>query len=156
MSLLFPTSTEPQLIPDRAPNGQHWYGAAPYLTGFPWPPSQIRRFGPHFFIVQTPVSPWAYAKRARCIDVEAFAVEVSEVKRFVDARNEYRGDATVYCSRSVHSQIKATFPDLKYRLFAAAWDGRPDQVVWDGQPDWAKQYDPLRDYQVCALHARGF
>lgn len=154
--MLFPTAVEPQLIPDRAPNGDRWYGSAPYLTGFPWPPSQIRRFGPHFFIVQTPVQPWKYAKVARCIDVESLAVEVDEVPGFVNARNDFRGDALVYCDFDYYTKIRASYPDLKFDLFAAAWDGSPDPVTWLGQRDWAKQFDPRPDYQVCALHEKSF
>lgn len=153
--LLFPTSTEPQLIPDRAPDGEQWYGAAPYATGYPWPMSQVRRFAHTFSIIQTP-DPMPYVRNARCIDCEALAVAEGEVAKFLAERQRIAGDATLYCSFDTFGQLWPLICHLEFRLFAADPDGDTTQPVWEGKKAWAKQYDWLPDYEVSRLYARSF
>jgi hypothetical protein len=153
----FATAAHPIDIPALAPNGDKWYGAAPYYTGYTWSKEQIDRFAHHFFIVQTPVNVVQYAKHARCIDVERYAVTPEEVAAFCDARNAFRGDATVYCSESSIAEIHAFDPAMNFRLFAADWDGSPQfRPIWGGKLAWAKQYANPVGYEPCVLFADEF
>lgn len=155
--LLFATAAHPVDIPKRAPDGKEWYGAAPYITGYPWPVSQQKRFAHRFYIVQTPVSPWKYAKWARCIDVEALAVTPDEVQHFCVARNALHNDATVYCSESSMGEIHDFDPAMDFNLFAADWDNNPNiRPIWSGKQAWAKQYEPFAGYESCVLYERSF
>lgn len=153
--LLFATSTEPQQIPDTI-DGRDWYGAAPYATGYPWPDSQVDRFAHTFSIIQTP-DPMPYVRHARCIDVEALAVEQNRTRAFLIERQRIAGDATLYCSYNTFEYLQPLVYDLTFRLFAADWDGSATtQTVWFGHKAWAKQYDSRKYYEVCSLFAHSF
>lgn len=155
--LLFATAAHPANIPRLAPDGQEWYGAAPYFTGYPWPRRQLMRFEHRFFIVQTPIEPWRYAKYARCIDVETLAVEPAEVQRFCKVRNTLHNDATVYCSESTMPEIVADDPTLDFNLYAALWDHDPtNRPTWNGKEAWAKQYEPFPGYESSILYEHSF
>jgi hypothetical protein len=152
---LFYDSAEPQLIPDDLAKSA--YGCAAYRTGYPWPPSQVARFRRHFYIVQTPVSPSSYAKLARCIDVETYAVDPGEVHKFVKTRQANGfSDATVYCGEEEYLAIRKLDPTLHFRLWAADWTGSPHRVTW-GEGDealgcWATQFDSTDDYDTSVLY----
>ena len=154
---LFATAAHPDNIPSHAPDGEAWYGAAPYYTGFTWSQEQINRFRHHFFIVQTRINVVSYAAHARCIDVENFAVTPEEVAAFCAERNRLHGDATVYCSESTIAEIHAHDPAMDFRLFAAQWDNDPhNRPTWGGKLAWAKQYNDPPGYEPCVLFADHF
>lgn len=155
--LLFATSARPEHIPATGPDGEAWYGAAAYITGFPWTKAEMERFAHVFRIVQTPFDPVQYAQYARCIDVEYLAVTPAEVGAFCHERNRLHGDATVYCSESSIADIHAHDPAMDFRLFAAQWDNHPDnRPTWGGKLAWAKQYASFTNYEPCVLYANSF
>lgn len=152
---LFATAARPENIPERAPDGEQWYGAAPYATGYPWPQAQLLRFPHRFNIIQTPRDLAYYARHARCIDVEYLAVTPQEVERFCNERNALFNDATVYASLDTFGVIHDYDPDMDFRVFLAHWNTDPrEQEIVFGKACWAKQYEAFNGYEACVLYAR--
>lgn len=152
---IFRDSILPKAIPT-----DHTDGVLAYVNGlFAWSNAEVGRFiGAGKQVIRIDVIGNA-PKKASILDVERFDATPQIARTWIQQRNSYRRDATIYCSRDNLSDLFQEVGDEPFWLLAADWTGAPHRLTVPLPPNAhlaGVQYSSTPMYDVSSIIADGW
>lgn len=150
---IFRDSVIPARIPLAGTNG-----VMPYANGdFAWSASEEERFtavGIQLAHIDVNGTAW---RKAKILDVERYDATVDQAPDWIEQRDRFRGDATIYIGKSKLDSLFAACMGCSYWIIVADWTGSPHEISapWpDGVKFAGTQFSTLPgQFDVTAIYA---
>jgi hypothetical protein len=133
-------------------------GVMPYVNGdYAWPLAEQDRFteaGIQLAHIDVNGTAW---RQAKILDVERYDATVETAPDWIEQRDRFRGDATIYIAKSNIDSLFKACAGCSYWVIVADWTGSPHEIEmpWpDGVKFAGTQYATVpNQFDVTAIYA---